>query len=125
MADSTVITEAAHGAHGDVSHDDGSHAEHAHHPTERQYWIAFVALAVLTAIEVAWSYAGFEGAALVVPLLSMMAVKFLLVAGAFMHLYFDLKIINGRVFSWAFGFALLLAVIVYFVVFAAFDSLPF
>ena len=116
MADSTVITEAAH---GDVSHD-----EHAH-PTERQYWIVFVVLAVLTAIEVAWSYAGFEGAALVVPLLGMMAVKFLLVAGAFMHLYFDLKIINGRVFSWAFGFALLLAVIVYFVVFAAFDSLPF
>jgi hypothetical protein len=47
------------------------------------------------------------------------------VAGAFMHLYFDLKIINGRLFSWAFGFSLLLAVLVYFVVFAAFDRLPF
>ncbi len=114
MADSTATTEAAHGAHDD----------HAHHPTERQYWIVFVALAVLTAVEVAWSYIGLEGAALVVPLIAMMVVKFLLVAGAFMHLYFDLKIINGRVFSWAFGFSLLLAVIVYLVVFAAFDTLP-
>jgi len=115
MAESMVTTEAVHGEHDD----------HAHHPTERQYWVVFVALAVLTAIEVAWSYAGLEGAALVVPLLAMMAVKFLLVAGAFMHLYFDLKIINGRIFSWAFGFSLLLAVIVYLVVFAAFDLLPF
>lgn len=115
MAESMVTTEAVHGEHDD----------HAHHPTERQYWVVFVALAVLTAIEVAWSYAGLEGPALVVPLLAMMAVKFLLVAGAFMHLYFDLKIINGRIFSWAFGFSLLLAVIVYLVVFAAFDLLPF
>ncbi len=115
MAESIVTTEAVHGEHDD----------HAHHPTERQYWVVFVALAVLTAIEVAWSYAGLEGAALVVPLLAMMAVKFLLVAGAFMHLYFDLKIINGRIFTWAFGFSLLLAVIVYLVVFAAFDLLPF
>lgn len=114
MSDSMVTTDAVHGEHQD----------HAHHPTERQYWVVFVALAVLTAIEVAWSYLGVEGAALVVPLLAMMAVKFLLVAGAFMHLYFDLKILNGRLFSWAFGFALLLAVIVYFVVFAAFDRLP-
>ncbi len=119
MADNTVTTEVAHAA----QHDDGSHADHVHHPTERQYWIVFVALAVLTAVEVAWSYMGLNGAVLVVPLLSMMAVKFLLVAGAFMHLYFDLKLINGRVFSWAFGFALVLAVLVYLVVFAAFDRL--
>lgn len=114
MTDSIVTTEAVHGEHDD----------HEHHPTERQYWVVFVALAVLTAIEVAWSYMGHDGAVLVLPLLAMMAVKFLLVAGAFMHLYFDLKIINGRLFSWAFGFSLLLAVVVYFVVFAAFDRLP-
>ncbi|MDH3292717.1 MAG: cytochrome C oxidase subunit IV family protein [Acidimicrobiia bacterium] len=117
MADSTVTTEVAHDVHDE---------DHAHHPTERQYWVVFVALAALTAIEVAWSYLGLDNrAALVLPLLAMMAVKFLLVAGAFMHLYFDLKIINGRLFSWAFGFSLLLAVVVYFVVFAAFDKLPF
>ncbi len=115
MAESAV-TEASHDAHG--------HDDHAHHPTERQYWIVFVILAVFTAVEVAWSYMGLEGAALVLPLIAMMVVKFLLVAGVFMHLYFDMKIINGRMFSWVFGFSLLVAVAVYFVVFAAWDLLP-
>jgi len=53
----------------------------------------------------------------------MMVVKFLLVAGAFMHLYFDLKIINGRLFTYAFAGSLAVAVLVYFVTFAAFDTL--
>jgi hypothetical protein len=81
----------------------------------------FVLLASLTAIEVAWSFLGVEGLTLIVPLLTMMLVKFLLVAGAFMHLYFDLKLLNGRLFSWAFGGALLLAIGVYLAVFAAFQ----
>ena len=100
-----------------------SHADHHddHHPTETQYWIVFVILAVLTAVEVAWSYLGLSGPALVLPLIAMMVVKFLLVAGAFMHLYFDMKIINGRLFTWAFGGAMVLAMAVYFVVFAAFE----
>lgn len=106
-----TVTETTH----DQSHDD----DHAH-PTETQYWVVFVALAVLTAIEVAWSYSGLEGPQLVVPLVIMMAVKFSLVAGAFMHLYFDRKIVNGRLFVWAFFGALLLAMGVYAVVFAAF-----
>ncbi|MDH3678972.1 MAG: cytochrome C oxidase subunit IV family protein [Acidimicrobiia bacterium] len=97
-----------------------AHDEHDHHPTEGQYWLVFVALVVLTAIEVAWSFIGLEGVALVAPLIVMMILKFFLVAGAFMHLYFDLKILNGRLFSWAFFGALLLAIGVYFVVFAAF-----
>ncbi len=41
-----------------------------------------------------------------------------------MHLYFDMKILNGRLFTWAFGGSLLVAVGVYFVVFAAFDRIP-
>jgi len=114
MAESAV-SEVSHQTH---------HDDHAHHPTERQYWIVFVILAALTAIEVAWSYMGFEGVALVLPLVVMMGVKFLLVAGAFMHLYFDMKIINGKMFTWVFGFSLLVAVAVYFVVFAAWDALP-
>ena len=122
MADSTATPDAVAPDHGVQAED--SHDEHAHHPTERQYWLVFVALAVLTALEVAWSYMGFEGAVLIVPLVTMMVVKFLLVAGVFMHLYFDLKIINGRLFSWAFGFSLILAVVVYFIVFMAFDTLP-
>lgn len=107
----TISTEDAHAeAHG---HDD-------HHPTETQYWVIFVVLAILTAIEVAWSYMGLEGATLVLPLLGMMVVKFFLVAGAFMHLYFDMKILHGRIFTWAFAAAILLAMGVYAVVFAAF-----
>ena len=105
-------------------HPDTAHADHHHdhaHPTEKQYWVVFAALFVLTAIEVAWSFMGLEGAVLVIPLLVMMTIKFFLVAGAFMHLYFDLKILNGRLFSWAFFGALLLAIAVYFVVFAAFQ----
>lgn len=95
--------------------------DHDHHPTETQYWIVFVALVVLTAVEVAWSFTGLDGPVLVLPLLAMMLVKFLLVAGAFMHLYFDLKILNGRTFMFAFGGALTLAVGVYAIVFAAFE----
>ncbi|MDH3292984.1 MAG: cytochrome C oxidase subunit IV family protein [Acidimicrobiia bacterium] len=110
MADTTTDTQA----HA------GTHADHAVHPTEKQYWIVFVALAVFTAIEVALSYGGLEGVQLVAPLVVLMAVKFMLVAGAFMHLYFDLKILNGRLFTWAFGGGLVLAMGVYAVVFAAF-----
>lgn len=110
MADTAAHTDHAdHGVHDD------------HHPTETQYWIVFVALAILTAVEVAWSYLGLSGMALVLPLIIMMVVKFLLVGGAFMHLYFDLKVINGRLFTWAFGGAVVLALAVYFVVFAAFQ----
>lgn len=110
MAETATHTDHAdHGAHDD------------HHPTELQYWVVFVALAVLTAVEVAWSYLGLSGPALVLPLIAMMVVKFLLVGGAFMHLWFDLKIINGRLFTWAFGGALVLALGVYFIVFAAFQ----
>lgn len=97
-----------------------AHDEHEHHPTELQYYMVFVALVILTAVEVAWSFIGVEGAVLVGPLIIMMVFKFLLVAGAFMHLYFDLKILNGRLFAWSFFGALALALSVYFVVFAAF-----
>lgn len=103
------------------THEARGHAHDEHHPTELQYWMVFVALAILTAIEIAWSYAGLEGPALVLPLLAMMVVKFLLVGGAFMHLYFDLKIINGRVFTWAFAGAIALALAVYASVVAAFQ----
>ncbi|MEM9563664.1 MAG: cytochrome C oxidase subunit IV family protein [Actinomycetota bacterium] len=110
MADTATHAESQ----ADDHHDE-------HHPTETQYWVIFAILAVLTAVEVAWSYIGLSGLALVLPLIAMMVAKFFLVAGAFMHLYFDLKIINGRLFTWAFAGAMVLAMAVYFVVFAAFD----
>ena len=108
----------------DAHLDDEEHGQHdaAHaHPSEGSYWTVFVALVILTAIEVAWSYLGFGGPSLVLPLVALMVVKFLLVAGAFMHLYFDMKIINGRLFAWTFGSGLVLAGAVYAVVFAAFE----
>lgn len=94
-------------------HDD--HTDHGDHPTEKQYWVIFAVLAVLTAVEVAWSYLGFSGLALVLPLIAMMVVKFLLVAGIFMHLKFDLSLRNGYMFTYMFSFGLVLAVIVYFI----------
>lgn len=102
-------------------HADEDHHDAEHHPTEGQYWIVFAILAVLTAIEVAWSYLGLSGPALVVPLIVLMLVKFALVAGAFMHLYFDLRIINGRYFMWTFATSIVLAMAVFAVVFAAFE----
>jgi heme/copper-type cytochrome/quinol oxidase subunit 4 len=114
-ATSTEV-DADQGSGHSAGHDDEAHA----HPTEGTYWIVFVALVVLTAVEVAWSFLGFEGPALVLPLIAMMTVKFLLVAGAFMHLYFDLRIINGKLFTWAFASGLALAATVYLVVVAAF-----
>lgn len=101
----------------DALHSD-MHEEH--HPTERQYWGVFVLLAIITAFEVAWSYLGFEGPKLVLPLVVMMITKFLFVAGAFMHLFFDLKILHGRWFTWTFASGLLLAISVFLIVIATF-----
>ena len=97
MSDTTIDAE--------VAHDD--HADHGDHPTEKQYWIIFAVLAVLTAVEVLWSYLGLSGPALVLPLIGMMVVKFILVAGIFMHLKFDLSIRNGSVFSYMFALRLI------------------
>ncbi len=94
---------------------------HEEHVAEKSYWIVFVTLAVLTAVEIAWSYIGVEGLALVLPLILMMIIKFLIVAGVFMHLYFDLKFVNGKYFGMMFGFGVVLAVTVFAAVVAAFD----
>lgn len=85
------------------------------------FWKVFVVLLLLTAAEVAWVEVDtFSGVALVAPLLAMMAVKFWLVAAFFMHLRFDLAILNGRLFTWAFASSLLLAGGVYIAVIATF-----
>lgn len=118
MTDATIDhAEELHDDHGDAH----GHDDHGAHPTEKQYWVVFVVLAILTAVEVAWSYLGLEGAALVAPLIIMMIVKFFLVCGVFMHLYYDTKIFHGRLFWWTFASATVLALLVYFIVFASFD----
>jgi cytochrome c oxidase subunit IV len=102
--------------------------EHEHHPAvhhdahdhgDAVFWKVFVALFLLTAAEVAWKETGwFSGIALWAPLIIMMVMKFWLVAAYFMHLKFDLSIMNGRLFTWAFGSSVVLAVTVYAAVFA-------
>jgi len=98
-----------------------THDDHEHHPTARTYWLTFLALAILTAVEVGWSYLGLSGVALVAPLLIMMVIKFLIVGGVFMHLNTDFKVLNGYWFTTVFGIAIVLAVCVYLAVFAAFQ----
>ena len=62
----------------------------SHHPEPRTYITVAVILAIVTAIEVALSYAGALGDQLVVVLLIVSAIiKFALVALWFMHLRFD------------------------------------
>ena len=96
--------------------------DHGDHPTEKAYWVVFAVLAVFTAVEVAWSYIGVEGAALVYPLVAMMVVKFILVAGIFMHLKYDLSIRNGSMFTYMFAFGLVTAIAVYAVVLFTFTT---
>ncbi|MDQ4149929.1 MAG: cytochrome C oxidase subunit IV family protein [Actinomycetota bacterium] len=69
--------------------------EHPEHPGEKQYVKVAIALAILTAIEVAVFYIPPLRGILVPLLATMMLAKFLLVIGYFMHLKFDSKIFRG------------------------------
>lgn len=90
--------------------------EHSH-PTPGQYWKIAAFLAVVTAIEVAMFYIdrelelGFLNAAV---LLTLSAVKFIVVVGWFMHVRFEKPLIN-RFFAAGF----FLACALYLVVLAA------
>ena len=56
---------------------------------DKQYLVIALILAIITGVEVAASYSSLDGAALALPLLLMAAVKFIVVAGYFMHLKLD------------------------------------
>jgi len=88
------------------------------HPSDRRYVKIAITLGVLTAIEVAlFVLEDSLGSAIVkVGLLSLMAVKFSLVAAFFMHLKFDDSIL-ARLFI----FGLALAVVVYVAMLSAFE----
>lgn len=92
------------------------------HPTDKMFVQVAIALGVITAVEVAWSYlpwgdaTGFMAFAEVGGLLFMMAIKFVVVASRFMHLKFD-----QGVLSRLFYFGLLLAVLVYVATLTAFE----
>ena len=89
-----------------VDHDS---AHEADHPRDALYLKVAGALFVLTGLEVYSTYAEWLGSAFIPLLLTMMAIKFLLVVLFFMHLKFDAKIF-GRLF-WA-GFFLAVSVYV-------------
>lgn len=83
--DTTAATtaDAVEGAPVEVDDD--------HHPTAKEYIQIAVVLAVLTALEISASFIEI-GAAFLPTLLILMAIKFVLVAGWFMHLKFDTNV---------------------------------
>jgi cytochrome c oxidase subunit IV len=91
---------AAAEAHGD----EASHS--GHHPTPAEYVRIALILGVLTALEVSTYYVEFGRAA--IPLLVvLMVVKFVMVAGFFMHLRYDTRLFSKFMYT-GLGFALVL-----------------
>ena len=82
-------------------------SEHGWHPGVSEYVMIGVILAVLTAIEVALSFAPIQRQVTIPALLFLTALKFLLVVAWFMHLRFDHRLFR-RVFI--VGLALALSV---------------
>ena len=94
--------------HEDLQSDHGDHAEGHSHPTERTYWKVGGALFVLTALEVStyWWPEDMRKVTAVL-LVIMMIIKFVTVAGYFMHLKYDQKILRQVFFG---GFVLAVGV---------------
>ncbi len=91
---------------------------HTHGPTDGQYFTIFWVLVALTALEVSTYFWGsWLGESDVVRrfgvavLLMVMVIKFVLIAGFFMHLRFDAALLR-RVFI----FGVIVAVVIYMVV---------
>jgi cytochrome c oxidase subunit 4 len=73
-------------------------AHAGHHPTPRDYVRIAVILAVLTALEVSTYFVDFGPIG--IPLLVvLMIIKFILVAGFFMHLRFDTKLYGRMLYG--------------------------
>lgn len=84
-------------------------AEHDH-PSEKQYYVVALVLAVVTALEVAAYYiTGLSDNALVVLLAIFAVVKFALVILYFMHLKFDSPVFRSMFFA---GLGLAIAVFI-------------
>jgi cytochrome c oxidase subunit IV len=91
------------------SHSADGHTAHGEHKSDMFYVKIALALAAITAAEVALSYMD-VGALFLPTLLILMAVKFVMVVLFFMHLRYD-----GKWFNMAFWSGLILAMIVYLV----------
>lgn len=97
---------------------------HDHHiPKDKLFVQVFFLLVVVTAVEVLWAYLPFEDTdnrwahfAYWGGLLGMMSVKFVIIAGTFMHLRFDNKLLQRIFYA-----GVVLAVVVYLVVLTTFE----
>ncbi|HYB42132.1 MAG TPA: cytochrome C oxidase subunit IV family protein [Candidatus Methylomirabilis sp.] len=105
------------------SHAVAEHAEGEEHASVKTYLNVAIALAILTAVEVATLYIpGIPNPLLVTGLLIMSAVKFFLVVGFFMHLKYDNPIMRALfVGPLAIAIAIILALMA---LFSAFILLP-
>ena len=105
----------------DTTQDTSTPAEgHSLHPSPRDYVHIAVVLAVLTALEVSTYF--FDFGVIAIPLLVvLMVVKFLYVAGWFMHLKFDSKVFGMLMYN---GLALALALYAIVAVVTLFDHRP-
>jgi cytochrome c oxidase subunit 4 len=78
-----------------VSPEGGHTAEHADHPSEKQYWKIFFLLFAVTAVEVGLYYFSIPGVNINNAVLGGLAiVKFFVVVSYFMHLKFDNRILR-------------------------------
>jgi len=118
----TALAEAGT-TEADVEHDD----DHGH-PSDATYWKVGITLFVLTALEVStywWSSdavhpshpnLGIDSKATTAVLLTLMTIKFTMVALYFMHLKYDSKL-----FRRVFFFGLILAMVVFLVMLTTFE----
>jgi cytochrome c oxidase subunit IV len=96
--------------HGAAGPQEPGHEAHQHaHPSDRQYVVIAIILALITAAEVSTYFMEDPDTALLVAMLiPMMIAKFVIVCGWFMHLRYD-----NPLFRRVFVFGLVLAVAVY------------
>jgi cytochrome c oxidase subunit IV len=110
-----MSTETQHA--NDAHTADEAHDEHDGHWSDLDFIKLAIALAVVTALEVAMSYTiDFWGPFFIPVLLLLMAVKFFAVVLYFMHLKFD-----NRLFGLMFYMGLVLAIGVYVVALLTFQ----
>jgi cytochrome c oxidase subunit 4 len=111
-----------HDVYNDPHADEHILGAHDHHvPDDMVFVKVFLLLVVVTAVEVAWAYLPFgdsRGATFAYwgGLLVMMSVKFVIIAGTFMHLRFDNKLLTRVFYAGVF-----LAVIVYTITLCTFQ----
>jgi cytochrome c oxidase subunit 4 len=103
MSDQAV--EHGHGGHEHAGHEHAAHE--SEHPGWQVYSLVAVVLIILTAMEIGVFYAPFLQAWLVPMLIILAVLKFILVAGFYMHLKYD-----SPVFTTLFAFPLMLAMMI-------------